>query len=1033
MKKLISILLILLFGMSQHINAKIISGSYNNNKLYWSFNDETGQLTVSGMGNMPDHNIPWSNYSNQIKSVVISSGITGIGRWIFRLNESITSVTIPEGVTFIGDAAFFGCKSLESVELPKSVTRLDNAAFGGCSFSSFTIPEGITSIPTNLFQGCNLLTSIVIPEGVTSIGSNAFSGCPLSKLELPSTIESIDNAFDQSAVLKCKNPVPPQLSIGNIKLIVEVPSGYTSVYKETHPWSNAIIIDGTEPQINVNVSTSGTLSEGILKQTDYLRNVYHLTISGSLNDVDLDHIKNSLPNLLTIDMENTDIEEIPNGLCQNKPILNILLPKDLKKIGNYAFQNCSLLDSIIIPDNVTELWGECFEGCKSLKYIEFSRQLNFIDVDVFNSCHSLEEVRLPDGLIQIGHHAFHNCGALRKIYIPASVTNWIGRTYHNRGNNFSSCPKLTEVILAEGLRTLGESVFNSCTNLKEITLPSTLESCEGNPFIGCSQLSKITCMSIFPPVVSTVFTADDWNKDITRSLYVPKWVVNQYKQATGWTSFHEILPLEDVYPESINVTNSQTLTLSVNDLPTDYTPNLIINKGNTNGKYGNLHLKGEGTIPLNNFEIEYTYEDYSPAFINDVAVTVDSIVTHLHTEKGQWEFLSFPYDIRVSDIMTEGDWVIRYYDGEARANSKFTNTWVTVPYDGILHAGEGYIWSGSDGEFVVPSLDNQNKANMFTIGTYYKELKEYIAENTSHSSWNLIGNPYPCYYDTRFMEYTAPITVWNRSKRTYEAYSPVDDAYILRPFEAFFVQCPGGVSSIGYKSSGRQIDTNVRELSNEASIVYTRAKDETSRQVINLTLSDGTNSDRTRLVINSEALIEYEIERDAAKFMSTDVRIPQIFTVEGNNNYAINERPLLNGQVEVGIYAGNKGTYTFALETVSSLPVFLIDHLTGVKVDLSNQSYSFETESGITNGRFSLQIGGHITSVNEFDEDKQINVVSTAEGITVFSQKEVNVTLYNMAGLQIATAQGTSVKLNVAPGLYVVKVGAVSYKVSVTK
>lgn len=222
MKKLISILLILLFGMSQHINAKIISGSYNNNKLYWSFNDETGQLTVSGMGNMPDHNIPWSNYSNQIKSVVISSGITGIGRWIFRLNESITSVTIPEGVTFIGDAAFFGCKSLESVELPKSVTRLDNAAFGGCSFSSFTIPEGITSIPTNLFQGCNLLTSIVIPEGVTSIGSNAFSGCPLSKLELPSTIESIDNAFDQSAVLKCKNPVPPQLSIGNIKLIVEV-------------------------------------------------------------------------------------------------------------------------------------------------------------------------------------------------------------------------------------------------------------------------------------------------------------------------------------------------------------------------------------------------------------------------------------------------------------------------------------------------------------------------------------------------------------------------------------------------------------------------------------------------------------------------------------------------------------------------------------------------------------------------------------------------------------------------------------------
>ena len=48
-----------------------------------------------------------------------------------------------------------------------------------------------------------------------------------------------------------------------------------------------------------------------------------------------------------------------------------------------------------------------------------------------------------------------------------------------------------EIIVPEGIETIGERVFYLCENLESITIPSTLSSVEGMAFGNCSKIKKV--------------------------------------------------------------------------------------------------------------------------------------------------------------------------------------------------------------------------------------------------------------------------------------------------------------------------------------------------------------------------------------------------------------------------------------------------------------------------------------------------------------------------------------------------------------
>ena len=115
-------------------------------------------------------------------------------------------------------------------------------------------------------------------------------------------------------------------------------------------------------------------------------------------------------------------------------------------------------------------------------------------------------------------------------------------------------------------------------------------------------------------------------------------------------------------------------------------------------------------------------------------------------------------------------------------------------------------------------------------------------------------------------------------------------------------------------------------------------------------------ADETRVVINEEASLDYELDRDAAKFMSFNAMVPQIFTLDDEGNYySINERPIAEGQVNLAYYVGQEGTFTIkALRTDGE--VTLYDAEQDKVTDLTAEGYTFQSDvtDGINSSRFIL-------------------------------------------------------------------------------
>ncbi len=212
---------------------RVISGTCGNN-VTWTLDTSSGSLTISGTGEMNDYSnqqeIPWRNYSDIIKKVVINSGVTHIGRLSFMRNEQLSSVSIPNTVTSIAYGAFTLCSSLKTITIPESVTTIGDWAFNGCALSSVFIPRNVSSIGSATFESCSSLTSIdadpnnshfssldgvlfnkagdellkhpcgksgkyTIPDSVVSLGEYAFYGCnKLTSVTFGNNVTSIGYA-----------------------------------------------------------------------------------------------------------------------------------------------------------------------------------------------------------------------------------------------------------------------------------------------------------------------------------------------------------------------------------------------------------------------------------------------------------------------------------------------------------------------------------------------------------------------------------------------------------------------------------------------------------------------------------------------------------------------------------------------------------------------------------------------------------------------------------------------------------------------
>ena len=156
MKKII---LLTIINLSFAVSSFAQSGTAG--PLSWNISGNT--LTISGTGAIPNYSwdeVPWYTHREIIRMVVISDGVTSIGRFAFAYLTDLTSVAIPNSVASIGRYAFSDCSGLTSVIIPNSVISIGDGAFSYCGLTSVTIGSSVISIGRTAFCGSTPLANI---------------------------------------------------------------------------------------------------------------------------------------------------------------------------------------------------------------------------------------------------------------------------------------------------------------------------------------------------------------------------------------------------------------------------------------------------------------------------------------------------------------------------------------------------------------------------------------------------------------------------------------------------------------------------------------------------------------------------------------------------------------------------------------------------------------------------------------------------------------------------------------------------------
>lgn len=294
-------------------------GSYGGNRGLFGESDQITSVTIPETVEVIED---YTFYDfNNLKRVVLSTGLTTIEHNAFEKCYALEQITIPNTVKTIGDDAFSGT-GLTSINLPNSVTDLGSSVFSGSDLQNVTLPSNLKEIPSFMFYCCSNLESIRIPDSVQRIGNYAFDASGLRSVTIPSSVREVgENAF-----ANCDDLESVSFSGSGTELSEAVFNGCKKL-------------------------SSVTLPTGMTAIPDYLfrqcENLSSISLPANVTKIGKFAFKDCL------------------GLTQ------VSLPDGVQTIGAWAFDNCEKLERVFIPASVTDLYVVSFIECPLLTDIYY--------------------------------------------------------------------------------------------------------------------------------------------------------------------------------------------------------------------------------------------------------------------------------------------------------------------------------------------------------------------------------------------------------------------------------------------------------------------------------------------------------------------------------------------------------------------------------------------------------------------------------------------------------------------------------------
>ena len=152
---------------------------------------------------------------------------------------------------------------------------------------------------------------------------------------------------------------------------------------------------------------------------------------------------------------------------------NVTIPAEIKgykvtAIGNSAFADIDMLESVTIPEGVTKIDKYAFYACFDLKKISLPSTLKTIESEAFFGS-GLLSVEIPAGTTEIGERAFfQSVSADKDMYGTLKSVTFMGNQ----------------------LKTIGDQAFYAC-GLKTVSIPSSVTSIGKDAFMSNDDLEEI--------------------------------------------------------------------------------------------------------------------------------------------------------------------------------------------------------------------------------------------------------------------------------------------------------------------------------------------------------------------------------------------------------------------------------------------------------------------------------------------------------------------------------------------------------------
>ena len=406
------------------------AGGVNDSSVRWILTSD-GTMTISGTGAMAmweAEEYPWQELRDQIRSVVIRTGVTTVGSY-----------------------AFSDCNNLETVEFPNTLTTIGEGAFMNSHLRDVVIPDSVRTIESNAFAGCGLMYKLSLGSGLTTIGDFAFEWCS------PSVRISEDNrafVMEDGALFN---------------------AGKTKLIRFFSDWVTSYTIPTGVKEIGAgafegswNLKTI-TIPDGVqsirTRAFAQLWKLERLTIPASVTEIAVDAFL-FIVCPITVAADNTAYCSQNDALySKNKDTLLYAagatgafnIPNTVVTIEENAFAD-STISSVTIPNSVKTIGSWAFSGCVNLRTVTLPASVTEIGEGVFGGCTNLTSVRIPASVKTIQKWTFEECEALTDVYYDGSEADWKKIVIYEDGNEPLLKAKLhTSEVVAPANVTLGNA------------------------------------------------------------------------------------------------------------------------------------------------------------------------------------------------------------------------------------------------------------------------------------------------------------------------------------------------------------------------------------------------------------------------------------------------------------------------------------------------------------------------------------------------------------------------------------------------